>query len=90
MRRKRKPVQADSKTRVSKLHQAHDTPAPDQFQCPRCKLSGNADLFQPGWPERTRELIANTPGLRVVSSDFSDMSYQDARYLYNWLSRHGG
>ena len=89
MRRKKKPVQADSKTRVSKLHQTHDTPAPDQFQCPRCKLSGNAELFQPGWPERLHEQIAHHPGLGITC-DLSSMNYQDARYLYNWLSRHGG
>jgi len=38
------------------------TPTLDQFQCPRCQLSGDLNLFEPGWP--------------------------DARYLYNWLSRH--
>jgi len=90
MRRKRKPVQAGTRTRAINTKQAHYTSASYQFQCPRCKLDGNADLFQPGWPERLRELIANTPGLRVVSSVLSDMGYQEAHCLFNWLVRREG
>jgi len=89
MRRKRKPVPAATRTRAINTRQDHHTPAPDHFQCPQCKLSGNADLFQPGWPERLHEQIARHPGLGIPP-DLSTMNYQNARYLYNWLSRHGG
>ncbi|OGT76836.1 MAG: hypothetical protein A2W76_05295 [Gammaproteobacteria bacterium RIFCSPLOWO2_12_47_11] len=88
MNRKEKPVQATTRTRAIKTKQSYHTPAPDQFQCPRCQLSGNTDLFTPGWPDQLHELIARHPGLGI-SGDLSGMNYQDARLLYNWLVRYG-
>ena len=88
MRRKRKPVQAGSNTRAVNLRQKHHNPIHDPFQCPRCQLSGNTDLFTPGWPDQLHELIARHPGLGI-SGDLSGMNYQDARLLYNWLVRYG-
>jgi len=63
------------------------TPARDQFQCPQCQLSGDMKLFEPGWPDELHMLIAKHPELGI-KYDLSDMDYKDARYLYNWLSRH--
>ncbi|MBI4006148.1 MAG: hypothetical protein HY356_05730 [Gammaproteobacteria bacterium] len=89
MKGNEKPVQAGTMTRAINTQQVNDTPASDPFQCPRCQLSGNVDLFAPGWPDQLHELIARYPGLGI-SDDLSGMNYQDARYLYNWLARHGG
>ena len=86
MSKKEKPVLAATSTRAYEYQQSNDTPPADHFQCPRCKLSGNADLFELGWPERLHELIARYPGMGI-RGDLSSMSYQDARYLFNWLSR---
>jgi len=88
MSRKEKPVQACGKTRVSKLHLAHDTPPPDHFQCPRCKLAGNADLFQLGWPERLHELIARISGMGF-DADLHSMNWQELLGLYKGLCKHG-
>jgi hypothetical protein len=85
----KKPVTAATDAQAYENQQNHDTPVLDQFQCPQCKLSGNADLFQPFWPERLHEQIARHPGLGIPP-DLANMNYQDARYLYNWLSRHSG
>jgi len=63
------------------------TPTLDQFQCPRCQLSGDLHLFEPGWPDEQHMLIAKHPELGI-KDDPASMSHQDARYLYNWLSRH--
>jgi len=84
MKAKRKPVPAGTRTWAINRKQIYHT-----LQCPRCKLSGNADLFTPGWTDQLHELIARYPGLGI-SGDLSGMNYQDARYLYNWLTRQEG
>ncbi len=63
------------------------TPPFDQFQCPQCQLSGDMKLFEPGWPVELNMLIVKHPELGI-KDNLSDMDYKDARYLYNWLSRH--
>jgi len=84
-----KPVLAATRTRAKDFQQPHDTHSSDYFQCPRCRLTGNQDVFSElDWPQKLLETITRNPGLGV-SSDLSSMSYQDARYLYNWLLRKG-
>ena len=41
------------------------TPTLDQFQCPRCQLSGDLNLFEPGWPDELHMLIAKHPELGI-------------------------
>jgi len=80
-----KPVLAATSARANEKLHSHDTPVLDNFQCPCCKLSGSADLFELGWPEQLHELIARNPGLGISGR----MSFQDARFLCNWLIRRG-
>ncbi len=66
------------------------TPAPenqsdDNFQYPRCKLSGNSDLFEPGWADELHGLIAKHSELGT--KDSPPVDYQDARFLLNRLRR---
>jgi hypothetical protein len=85
-----KPVLAATRTRAKDFQQPNDTPSHDYFQCPRCRLTGNPDVFSDlDWPERLHEAIARQPGIGV-SNDLTSMTYQEARYLYNWVIRQGG
>jgi len=85
-----KPVLAATRTRAKDFQQLHDNHSPDYFQCPRCRLTGNPDVFSDlDWPERLLEAIARHPGLGI-GNDLACMNYQEARYLYNWVIRQGG
>ncbi|MCH8079552.1 MAG: hypothetical protein IIA06_07220 [Proteobacteria bacterium] len=59
-----------------------------KLECPCCQLAGDEDLFQPDWPQRLSELIATTPGTGA-EADMGDMSWQERRWFYNRLLRHG-
>ena len=88
MSTKEKPLSAPPITGVSqkdKTLQSDDNQTDDNFQCPRCKLSGNSDLFEPGWPDELHGLIAKHPELGI--NDSLPVDHQDARYLLNRLRR---
>ncbi|MEL0098939.1 MAG: hypothetical protein VW907_05245 [Opitutae bacterium] len=90
MNRNKKPVLAATNTRAVYIRQSHDTRPRNYFQCPRCRLTGNPDVFSDlDWPERLLEAITRNPGLGI-EGDLSSMNYQEARSLYNWIIRQRG
>ncbi len=83
---KEKPAMAATKERAYEDEHSHDTPSTEMCQCPQCGFNGAPDLFKPGWTIQLFELITRNSHLGI-KQDISAMNIQDARYLYNWLSR---
>ena len=63
---KEKPVQAVTITRASQNQQDNNTLPEDECQCPRCGLTGPADMFVKGWVKSLSEMIARNPGLTSI------------------------